>query len=100
MLVLRLPARFPLRFTLALIVGALHALAFVDDATWPLQLAAQACLVALVVRSTRDFDDLYDPGGDRRGRLGLRRSDGVVARHAAVAGFGFGLGWFVTGISW
>lgn len=86
MLVLSLPARFPLRFVLALLLGALHAMAFVDDRAWPIEIAALAGLVALVLRATRELEDV-------RGTL-------RAARGGAVVGFGFGLGWFVTGVSW
>ncbi len=86
MLVLKLPSRFPLRVVLALLLGGLHAASFVEDHAWPIQIAAQAGLVALVLRATREFD----------GIPGLKRA----AWSGARAGFGFGLGWFVTGISW
>lgn len=75
MIVLRLPDRFPLRPLLALLVGVLHAAAFRSDASWPLEIAALAALVALCLRRLGTWD-----------ALGL--------------GFAFGLGWFVTGIYW
>jgi len=86
MLVVALPARFPLRFLLALVLGALHAAAFIDDTTWPIELATLAGLAALVVRAARE------PEGFR----GTRRAAFAAAR----AGFGFGLGWFLAGVSW
>ena len=86
MFVLALPARFPLRFVIALVLGALHAAAFIDDATWPLEIAALAGLVALASRASREID----------GRHGTRRA----ALGGAIVGFGFGLGWFVVGVSW
>ena len=86
MLVIALPARFPLRFVIALVLGALHAAAFIDDATWPLEIAALAGLVALASRAAREID----------GRHGTRRA----ALGGAIVGFGFGLGWFVVGVSW
>jgi apolipoprotein N-acyltransferase len=76
MLVLRLPARFPLNPLLALLLGALHSAGFMDDSAWPLEIAALAGLVALICRS------------------------GTSAWPAARIGLAFGLGWFVTGISW
>ena len=75
LIALRLPARFPLRALVAIVLGALHAASFLRDATWPLELAVLAALFALVARS-----------GD------------VPA--AARVGFAFGLGWFLCGISW
>lgn len=86
MLVLSLPARFPLRFLLAALLGALHAVAFVDDANWPIQIAALAGLVALTTRAARELEG---PRGTR-----------IAARSGAWLGLGFGLGWFMTGISW
>lgn len=86
MLVFRLPARFPLRFVVALLLGALHAASFIDDTTWPLEIATLAGLCALVGRAAREA---AGPGGAR-----------LAARGGAVAGFGFGLGWFVVGVSW
>ena len=83
MLVIALPARFPLRFLIALALGALHAASFIDDATWPIEIAALAGLVALSSRAAREA---------------------VTARGAAWAGaragFAFGLGWFLVGVSW
>src|SRR6185437_8859397 len=83
MLVVKLPARFPLRFLIALALGALHAASFVDDATWPLELAALAGLVALTRRAA--FAD------DRPWRATFG---------GARLGFAFGLGWFGVGVSW
>ncbi len=86
MLVLSLPSRFPLRFLIALVLGVLHAAAFIDERTWPIQIAALAGLVALASRAASEV-----PGtvGSRRAVLG-----------GARVGFAFGLGWLVTGISW
>jgi len=75
LIVLRLSARFPLRPVVAVALGALHAVAFLSDAAWPLELAVLAALFALVARSARVAD-------------------------AARVGFAFGLGWFLCGISW
>jgi apolipoprotein N-acyltransferase len=86
MLVIALPARFPLRLLIALLLGALHAASFIDDATWPIEIAALAGLVALSVRAAREID----------GVKGLRRALFGGAR----LGFAFGLGWFLTGVSW
>ena len=86
MFVLALPSRFPLRFLLAALLGALHATAFIDDATWPLQIAALAGLVALASRAANEV----------AGARGMRRA----ARGGAIVGFGFGLGWFLVGVSW
>ena len=86
MFVLALPSRFPLRFLLAALLGALHAASFVDDATWPLQIAALAGLVALANRAAQEGD----------GPRGMRRA----AWGGARVGFGFGLGWFLVGVSW
>jgi apolipoprotein N-acyltransferase len=86
MFVLALPSRFPLRFLLAVLLGALHAASFVDDATWPLQIAALAGLVALAMRAANEV----------AGPRGLRRALWGGAR----VGFGFGLGWFLVGVSW
>ncbi len=83
MLVLALPARFPLRFLIAVALGVLHALSFVDDATWPIEIAALAGLVALVGRAAAEVA--------RAGR---------AAWSGARLGFAFGLGWFLTGVSW
>ncbi len=83
MLVVKLPARFPLRFLIALALGALHAASFVDDAAWPLEIAALAGLVALTMRAVR--------ADDRPRRV-------VLA--AMRLGFAFGLGWFGVGVSW
>ena len=86
MLVVALPARFPLRFLLAFALGALHAVAFVDDAGWPLEIAALAGLVALSLRAAREVEGWR---GRRRAILG-----------GARVGFAFGLGWFLVGVSW
>ncbi len=86
MLVIPLPARFPLRFLIALALGALHAASFIDDATWPIEIAALAGLVALTVRAAREVDGTR---GTWRAVLG-----------GARMGLGFGLGWFLTGVSW
>jgi apolipoprotein N-acyltransferase len=75
LIVIRLNARFPLQFLLAFAAGVLHAIAFLDDAGWPLELAALAALFALVGRADRPAS-------------------------AARTGFQFGLGWFLVGISW
>lgn len=82
MLVLGLPARFPLRLLIAFALGALHAGAFVDDSAWPLEIAALAGIAALAARAARDTTPW-------RAALG-----------GARVGFGFGFGWFVVGISW
>lgn len=86
MLVLALPSRFPLRFLIALALGALHAAAFINDATWPIEIAALAGLAALASGAAREV----------AGTVGSRRA----AFGGARAGFAFGLGWFVTGVSW
>ena len=86
MLVIALPARFPLRLLIAVALGALHAIAFVDDAAWPIEIAALAGLVALTVRAAREID----------GRRGAWRA----ALGGARLGLAFGLGWFLTGVSW
>lgn len=75
MIVIRLSARFPLRFLLALGLGAVHALAFLDDVAWPLEILGLAALFALVSQADR-------------------------SAAAARLGFAFGLGWFLVGISW
>ncbi len=75
MIEVRLPSRVPLRFIVALCLGVVHALAFLDDSAWPIQILAQAALFAAALRSGS-------------------------ALSAARLGFGFGLGWFMTGISW
>ena len=82
MLVLSLPPRFPLRFLIALALGALHASAFIDDAAWPIAVAALAGIAALAARAARDTTSWR------------------AAFAGARAGFAFGLGWFLTGISW
>jgi apolipoprotein N-acyltransferase len=84
--VVTLPARFPLRTLLALLLGALHAASFIDDATWPLEIATLAGLVALTLRAAAEA------GGAR----GLRIATWAGAR----IGFAFGLGWFGVGVSW
>jgi apolipoprotein N-acyltransferase len=84
--VLTLSARFPLRTLLALFLGALHAASFIDDATWPLQIATLAGLVALTLRAAGEADG---PRAPRR-----------AAAAGARIGFAFGLGWFLVGISW
>ncbi len=86
MLVIALPTRFPLRLLIAVALGALHAAAFIDDATWPIQIAALAGLVALAARAAREAE------GSRGARL--------AASGGARIGFAFGLGWFLTGVSW
>lgn len=86
MLVLALPSRFPLRFLIALALGALHAAAFVNDVAWPIEIAALAGLVALASGAARE---MAGAAGSRRAALG-----------GARVGFAFGLGWFLTGISW
>ena len=86
MLVIALPSRFPLRFLIALLLGALHAASFIDDTTWPLEIAALTGLVALASQAARE---VAGPRGTRRAAWG-----------AARVGFGFGLGWFVVGVSW
>jgi apolipoprotein N-acyltransferase len=86
MLVIALPARFPLRFLIAFALGALHAASFIDDATWPIEIAALAGLVALAARAAREVE------GSRGARL--------AAFGGARIGFAFGLGWFLTGVSW
>ncbi len=83
---LKLPARFPLRFVVAILLGALHAVSFVDDHAWPIELAALAGLAALALRAAREIE----------GSIGAWRA----TKAGFVVGFGFGLGWFVTGISW
>ena len=82
MFVLSLPPRFPLRFLIALALGALHAAAFIDDAAWPIAIAALAGIAALAARAARDTTSWR------------------AAFAGARAGFAFGLGWFLTGISW
>ena len=86
MLVLALPSRFPLRFLIALALGALHAIAFLNDAAWPIEIAALAGLAALASGAAREIPG---PVGARRAAFG-----------GARVGFAFGLGWFLTGISW
>jgi apolipoprotein N-acyltransferase len=86
MFVVALPARFPLRFLIALVLGGLHAASFIDDATWPLEIATLAGLVALAIRAERDAE----------GTRGWFRAAAAGAR----TGFGFGLGWFLVGVSW
>ncbi|MGA2551354.1 MAG: apolipoprotein N-acyltransferase [Burkholderiaceae bacterium] len=75
MIVLRLPAGFPLRPLLALMLGALHAASFRSDTGWPVEIAVLAGLFVLA----------------------QERADW---RGSSVLGFSFGLGWFVTGIYW
>lgn len=82
MFVLSLPPRFPLRFLIALALGALHAAAFIDDAAWPIAIAALAGIATLAARAARDTTSWR------------------AAFAGARAGFAFGLGWFLTGISW
>lgn len=79
MLVLRLPARFPLRFLIALVLGALHSFAFLADSAWPLEIATLAGLVAL---------------------CGVRPGNAREPWAEARAGFAFGLGWFLAGTHW
>ncbi len=86
MLVLALPSRFPLRFLIALALGVLHAAAFIDDHAWPIEIAALSGLAALAARAAVEID----------GSIGSRRA----AFGGARVGFAFGLGWFVTGVSW
>lgn len=86
MLVVALPARFPLRLLIALALGALHAMSFIDDAAWPIEIAALAGLVALSSRAAREVGGV---SGTRRAAWG-----------GARLGFAFGLGWFLTGVSW
>jgi len=86
MFVLALPSRFPLRFLIALLLGALHAASFIDDTTWPLEIAALTGLVALASQAARE---VAGPRGTRRAAWG-----------GARVGFGFGLGWFLVGVSW
>lgn len=86
MLVVALPTRFPLRLLIALALGALHAASFIDDATWPIEIAALAGLVALAARAAREVE------GSRGARL--------AAFGGARIGLAFGLGWFLTGVSW
>ncbi len=76
MLVLRLPARFPLYSLIGLLLGGLHAAGFLDDSAWPLQIAALAALVAVISRNH------------------------FAHWQAVRIGFAFGLGWFLVGISW
>lgn len=75
MLVLRLPARFPLTALFAVCLGILNTLAFFNDNAWPLQIAVLAALFAMLLRNPS-------------------------AARGARAGFAFGLGWFLVGISW
>src|ERR1700760_615623 len=84
--VLTLSARFPLRTLLVFALGALHAASFIDDATWPLQIATLAGLVALALRASGEVD------GRRVGRS--------APFAGARVGFAFGIGWFLVGISW
>ena len=86
MLVIALPSRFPLRFLIALALGALHAAAFIDDRAWPIEIAALAGLAALSLRAALEVE----------GRRGSRRA----AFGGARVGFAFGLGWLLTGVSW
>ena len=86
MLVLALPSRFPLRFLIALALGVLHAASFIDDRAWPIEIAALAGLAALAARAALEIEGV---AGSRRAAFG-----------GARVGFGFGLGWFVTGVSW
>ena len=79
MLVLRLSARFPLRFLIALVLGALHACGFLADSAWPLQVVALAALLAA-----------------GRPTAGRPPDPWVEAR----AGFAFGLAWFLSGTYW
>ena len=79
-------SRFPLRFLIALLLGALHAAAFVDDHAWPIEIAALAGLAALALRGAREVE----------GASGTRRAAFAGAR----VGWAFGLGWFIVGISW
>lgn len=78
MIVLRLPFWFPLRPATALLLGVLHALGFLDDQAWVLQCVALAGLLALNGNSAQMLS----------------------ARSAALNGFAFGLGWFLSGVSW
>lgn len=75
MIVLRLPARVPLRGLISVLLGVLHAIAFRNDAGWPVELVALAALFALIES----------------------RTDWLAV---AGLGFAFGLGWFCTGIYW
>jgi apolipoprotein N-acyltransferase len=59
----------------AAVLGVAHALSFAPWNLWWLQLLAQAGLFALALRAPS-------------------------ARSAAALGFAFGMGWFVTGVSW
>ena len=59
----------------AAVLGVAHALSFAPWNAWWLQLLALAGLFALTLRA-------------------------ATARSAAALGFAFGLGWFVTGVSW
>ena len=86
MLVLALPSRFPLRFLIALALGALHASSFIDDRAWPIEIAALAGLAALAARAALEIEGF---AGSWRAAFG-----------GARVGFAFGLGWFVTGVSW
>ena len=86
MLVIALPTRFPLRLLIAFVLGALHAASFIDDSTWPIEIAAIAGLVALAARAAREAE------GARGTRLAILGG--------ARIGFAFGLGWFLTGVSW
>jgi len=76
--VLRLPSWFPLRATTALLLGVLHALGFLDDQAWVLQCVALAGLLALNSTAAQTLS----------------------ARSAGLNGFAFGLGWFLSGVSW
>jgi apolipoprotein N-acyltransferase len=78
LLVLRLPARFPLRFIIALLLGVLHSLSFLDDDVWPLQIITLAALIA----------------------QGSHHPRGLSPWTEARAGFAFGLGWFLAGTHW
>jgi apolipoprotein N-acyltransferase len=62
-------------FLQAAVLGVAHALSFAPWNLWWLQLLSLAGLFALVMRAAR-------------------------ARDAAALGFAFGLGWFITGVSW
>jgi len=79
LLVLKLPAGFPLRFIIAAILGVLHSFAFMDDNAWPLQIATLAGLLAQISH-----------GSPRDHEFGA----------AARAGLAFGLGWFLAGTHW
>jgi apolipoprotein N-acyltransferase len=75
LIVLRLPARFPLRPLLALLLGVLHAISFRSDVGWVVEIVALAGLFALAEESAE-------------------------WRSAGTLGMAFGLGWFVCGIYW